>query len=33
MLTDARVKGARPTWIVKQAWIELLNYWDTKGKR
>jgi len=30
MLTKARAKDSRPTWIREQAWGELLNYWDTE---
>ncbi|XP_068495492.1 uncharacterized protein [Phaseolus vulgaris] len=30
MLSKARVKGSRPTWIGEEAWGELLNYWDSQ---
>ncbi len=30
MLTKARRKVVRPIWIGQQAWVELLNYWDSQ---
>ncbi|XP_068501886.1 uncharacterized protein [Phaseolus vulgaris] len=30
MLTKARRKAVRPIWIGQQAWVELLNYWDSQ---
>ncbi|XP_068472509.1 uncharacterized protein [Phaseolus vulgaris] len=29
MLAKARAKSVRPSWIGKQAWAKLLNYWDS----
>ena len=30
MLGKARMKVTRPNWIIEQAWIGLLDYWDSK---
>ncbi|XP_027904285.1 uncharacterized protein LOC114164025 isoform X2 [Vigna unguiculata] len=30
MLTKARVRGNKPSWIGEQAWSALLNYWDSE---
>jgi len=30
MLTKARTKGVRPTWICELAWDDLLSYWDSQ---
>jgi len=30
MLTKARTKGVRPTWIGEQPWVDPLNYWDSQ---
>ena len=33
MLTKARRKVVRPIWIGQQAWVELLNYWDSQNSK
>ncbi|TKY53163.1 transposase, Ptta/En/Spm, plant [Spatholobus suberectus] len=30
MLTKAKDKGTRPHWIGEDAWVGLLNYWESK---
>jgi len=30
ILTKARARGSRPTWMGEEAWFGLLRYWDTQ---